>query len=167
MHSSVVQILSNGHAALVTYDSRNLLTDELFKCPNNVTYFSMTNSYLHDDENDDKYDDDDDDYYDGDVIDYDDDDDNDDVINDDDDIIEDDDIVSDDNHLHTNKLNQLDLYLKDKMSSEHLNNTILTFKNPTLNSKILYLYLNRYNTVHLFISNYQNVSRRRNNEPVL
>ena len=129
VHLSMVQILSNGHAALVTYDSRNMLTDELFKCPNKVTYFSMTNSYLYDDENEDYYhadDDDDDDDYDGDIIDYDDDDA---LVNDDNHhrhrrnhhYI--DDNKDDDNDLHTIKFSQPGLHLKDNMSSEHLKNT--------------------------------------------
>ena len=59
-HTLTVKIVNNNHAAVVTYNSSDILINETSVCPQRITYFAMTNCDLYTNDDDD----------DGDIIDH-------------------------------------------------------------------------------------------------
>ena len=52
-HTSTVKIVNNDHVAVVTHNSNSILINEMSVCPQNVTYYSMTNCDLCSNDDDD------------------------------------------------------------------------------------------------------------------
>ena len=123
LHSIAVKIINNDCAAVVAYNSSDILIDEMLICPHEITYISMRNCDLCDNDDDDdgsdniiEVSDDDDDDDNDDIIDIVDDDEND---TDDDDNVDGVDTENDDNNI--NKFDQVNLHSDGNKISENFN----------------------------------------------